>query len=118
MKLFLSLLLAALFVFTININAQEQDKSIRTRTKSLQKLDGYMPLYWDAEAGKLLMEIERFNAEFLYQVSLPTGIGSNPIGLDRGQLGTTNVVFFERTGAKVLMVRPNYRYRAITADPQ
>jgi hypothetical protein len=64
------------------------------------------------------MEIERFNAEFLYQVSLPTGVGSNPIGLDRGQLGSTSIVFFERTGGKVLMVRPNYRYRAITNDPQ
>jgi hypothetical protein len=114
----LPLLLASLFVFTLNLNAQEKDRSIRTRTKGLQKLDGYMPLYWDAENGKLLLEIERFNAEFLYQVSLPTGIGSNPIGLDRGQLGSTNVVFFERTGQKVLLVRPNYRYRAITNDPQ
>jgi Met-zincin/Domain of unknown function (DUF5117) len=119
MKLFLSLLLAlALFVFTLDAHAQEKDRGIRTRTKSLQKLDGYMPLYWDAENGKLLLEIERFNAEFLYQVSLPTGVGSNPIGLDRGQLGSTNVVFFERTGQKVLLVRPNYRYRAITNDAQ
>jgi hypothetical protein len=111
-------LVFALFFFTLDTNAQERDRSIRTRTKSLQKLDGYMPLYWDAENGKLLLEIERFNAEFLYQVSLPTGVGSNPIGLDRGQLGSTNVVFFERTGQKVLMVRPNYRYRAITDDAQ
>ncbi|HEX8424093.1 MAG TPA: DUF5117 domain-containing protein, partial [Pyrinomonadaceae bacterium] len=119
MKRSLLLLLAlALFVFTPDANAQEKDRSIRARTKNLQKLDGYMPLYWDAENGKLLLEIERFNAEFLYQVSLPTGVGSNPIGLDRGQLGSTNVVFFERTGQKVMMVRPNYRYRAITNDPQ
>jgi hypothetical protein len=112
------MLFIALFVLTPDIYAQEKDKSIRTRTKGLQKLDGYVPLYWDAENGKLLMEIERFNAEFLYQVSLPTGVGSNPIGLDRGQLGSTNVVFFERTGPKVFLVRPNYRYRAITNDAQ
>ncbi|HYG11629.1 MAG TPA: DUF5117 domain-containing protein, partial [Pyrinomonadaceae bacterium] len=118
MKRSLLVLFVALFVLTLNVAAQEKDKSIRTRTKGLQKLDGYMPLYWDAEGGKLLLEIERFNAEFLYQVSLPTGVGSNPIGLDRGQLGSTNVVFFERTGQKVLLVRPNYRYRAITNDPQ
>ncbi|HEV7906206.1 MAG TPA: zinc-dependent metalloprotease [Pyrinomonadaceae bacterium] len=119
MKRSLLLLLAvALFVFNVNLNAQEKDRSIRTRTKGLQKLDGYMPLYWDAENGKLFLEIERFNAEFLYQVSLPTGVGSNPIGLDRGQLGSTNVVFFERTGQKVLLVRPNYRYRAITDNAQ
>ena len=118
MKRSLLMLFIALFVLTFNTSAQEKDKSIRARTKGLQKLDGYMPLYWDAENGKLLMEIERFNAEFLYQVSLPTGVGSNPIGLDRGQLGSTNVVFFERTGQKVMLVRPNYRYRAITNDAQ
>ncbi|HEX8633779.1 MAG TPA: zinc-dependent metalloprotease [Pyrinomonadaceae bacterium] len=118
MKRSLLALFVVLFVLTLNAGAQEKDKSIRTRTKGLLKLDGYMPLYWDAEGGKLLLEIERFNAEFLYQVSLPTGVGSNPIGLDRGQLGSTNVVFFERTGQKILLVRPNYRYRAITNDAQ
>ncbi|HZG51424.1 MAG TPA: zinc-dependent metalloprotease [Pyrinomonadaceae bacterium] len=118
MKRSLLALFVVLFVLTFNAGAQEKDKSIRTRTKGLLKLDGYMPLYWDAEGGKLLLEIERFNAEFLYQVSLPTGVGSNPIGLDRGQLGSTNVVFFERTGQKILLVRPNYRYRAITNDAQ
>ncbi|HEY1403094.1 MAG TPA: zinc-dependent metalloprotease, partial [Pyrinomonadaceae bacterium] len=120
MKRSLFVLFVVLLVLSLNTAAaaQEKDRSIRTRTKGLQKLDGYMPLYWDAENGKLLLEIERFNAEFLYQVSLPTGVGSNPIGLDRGQLGSTNVVFFERTGQKVLLVRPNYRYRAITNDPQ
>jgi hypothetical protein len=118
-RLLLALVAVALFLFApAATGAQEKDRSIRTRVKGLQKLDGYVPLYWDAENGKLLMEIERFNAEFLYQVSLPTGVGSNPIGLDRGQLGSTNVVFFERTGQKVLLVRPNYRYRAITNDAQ
>src|SRR5215210_7277843 len=93
-----------------------QDKSISARLSGLQKLDGFIPLYWDATTGKLYMEISRFNSEFLYQVSLPTGVGSNPIGLDRGQLGGTYVVYFERIGPKVLMVQPNYRYRAISQD--
>ncbi|HWP45447.1 MAG TPA: zinc-dependent metalloprotease, partial [Blastocatellia bacterium] len=77
----------------------------------------YFPLYWDASTGKMLMEISRFNTEFLYQVSLPTGVGSNPVGLDRGQLGDTHVVYFERIGPKVLLIQPNYRYRAISDDP-
>jgi hypothetical protein len=105
-------------MFALSVSAQEkaQENSIRARTSGLQKMDGFMPLYWDAASGKLLMEISRFNTEFLYQVSLPTGVGSNPIGLDRGQLGGTHVVFFERIGPKVLMVQPNYRYRAISSD--
>ena len=91
-------------------------KSFEELTRGLQKLDGYFPLYWDAESGKLLMEISRFDAEFLYQVSLPTGVGSNPIGLDRGQLGDTRVVHFERAGPKVLLVEPTQRFRAVTRD--
>jgi hypothetical protein len=62
------------------------------------------------------MEISRFKTELLYQVSLPAGVGSNPIGLDRGQLGGTYVVYFERVGPKVLMIQPNYRYRALSDD--
>jgi hypothetical protein len=80
----------------------------------MRKIDGYIPLYWDVTGGRMFMEISRFNVELLYQVSLPAGVGSNPIGLDRGQLGSTRVVFFERTGPKVLMIEPNYRYRALT----
>ncbi|MGI8566041.1 MAG: zinc-dependent metalloprotease [Pyrinomonadaceae bacterium] len=90
-------------------------KTVTEMTAGLLKIDGYVPLYWNAEEGKLLMEISRWNAEMLYQISLPTGVGSNPIGLDRGQLGDTHVVFFERVGPKVLMIEPNYRYRA-TSD--
>lgn len=98
--------------------AQEKsaDKTIAARTNGLQKLDGFVPIYWDAAGGKLFMEISRFNKEFLYQVSLPTGLGSNPVGLDRGQLGKTAVAYFERIGPKVLMIEPNYRYRALSND--
>ncbi|HYY42807.1 MAG TPA: DUF5117 domain-containing protein, partial [Pyrinomonadaceae bacterium] len=98
------------------LSAAAQPRSLRDRTKDLQKLDGYLPLYWDAESGKLLLEITHFDQDFLYQVSLQTGVGSNPIGLDRGQLGSTHVVHFERVGPKVLLVEPNQRYRARSND--
>jgi hypothetical protein len=91
-------------------------KSFDALTRGLRKFDGYFPLYWDTGRGKLLLEISRWDTEFLYQVSLPTGVGSNPLGLDRGQLGDTHVVRFERTGPKVLLVEANYRFRAITSD--
>src|SRR3954471_4839296 len=96
--------------------AQEIIPSIASKVEKLQKIDGYMPLYWQASSGKLFMEIGRFSQELLYQVSLPAGLGSNPVGLDRGQLGDSSVVTFERIGPKVLMTQPNYGYRAITSD--
>src|ERR1700755_2355804 len=110
-------LLIALFALT-NVSAQERQapKTFAQLTRGLQKLDGYLPLYYDAEQGKLLLEISRFEQEFLYQVSLPTGVGSNPLGLDRGQLGHGHVVRFERSGPKGLLVAANYRFRAITND--
>jgi hypothetical protein len=112
-----------LLCFAVPMAGQEQKPSapetlpsIAVKTEKLQKMDGYMPLYWQASTGKLFMEIGRFNQEMLYQVSLPAGLGSNPVGLDRGQLGDSSVVVFERIGPKVLMTQPNYSYRAITSD--
>ena len=89
-------------------------KTISAFTEKLQKIDGFMPLYLNGDDGKIYLEITRFNKEFLYLVSLPTGVGSNLIGLDRGQLGTTKVVAFERAGSKILLVQPNYDYRALS----
>jgi len=80
-------------------------------------MDGFVPLYWDEATGRLYLEIARFDRELLYQVSLPAGIGSNPIGLDRGQLGDTAVVTFQRVGPKVLLTQANQRFRALSADP-
>ena len=90
--------------------------SIADKVKGLTRLDGFMPLYWDETNGKILMEIARWDTELLYQISLPAGLGSNPVGLDRGALGDTHVVTFQRIGPKVLMIEPNYRYRALTQD--
>ena len=94
----------------------EKPSTITEKTKGTEKIDGFMPLYWQASSGKLWLEIPRFNQELLYQVSLPAGLGSNPVGLDRGQLGSSAVAFFERVGQKVLLIQPNYRYRALTSD--
>src|ERR1700750_1954086 len=113
------LLLSLILALTLHASAAQEQTAPKTfaqLTRGLQKLDGYFPLYYDAGEGKLLLEIPRFDTEFLYQVSLPTGVGSNPLGLDRGQLGGTHVVRFERSGPKVLLVESNYSFRALTHD--
>src|SRR5438034_503912 len=78
---------------------------------------GFMPVEWDASGGKLLLHINRFNDDFLYVVSLPAGVGSNPIGLDRGELSNTHLVHFERVGPKVLLIESNTQFRALSNDP-
>ncbi|MEZ5425266.1 MAG: zinc-dependent metalloprotease [Pyrinomonadaceae bacterium] len=92
-------------------------KSFDEITRDLRKIEGFIPLYYDDENGKMYLEISRFKREFLYQISLPTGVGSNPIGLDRGQLGDTKVVYFEKAGNKILLIQPNYGYRALSENP-
>jgi hypothetical protein len=87
-------------------------QSIDARTTGFQKLDGYMPLYWDQKTGSLWMEINKFDSEMLYSTGLTAGLGSNDIGLDRGQSGQGRVVKFQRIGPRVLMVQPNYTFRA------
>ena len=91
-------------------------ESISNKTKDMKKLSGYFNMYWDNTSGKLWLEINDFDKEFLYVNSLTAGVGSNDIGLDRGQLGNERIVFFKRVGPKVLMIQPNYYYRAITKD--
>jgi len=91
--------------------------TITEKTAGMEKRPGYFNLYWDAKQGKLWLEIKNWNEEFLYQSSLPAGIGSNDIGLDRGQLGKTAIVRFERSGPKVLLIEENLEYRAVTNDP-
>jgi hypothetical protein len=76
-----------------------------------------MPVEWDAANGKLLLHVNRFNDDFLYVVSLPAGVGSNPIGLDRGELSNTHLVHFERIGPKVLLIESNTQFRALSNDP-
>ncbi len=91
--------------------------SIEEKTAGLRKLDGFFPLYWDETAGQLWLEIARLDTEILYINGLAAGLGSNDIGLDRGQLSGSSIVEFERVGPKVLMVQPNYRFRANSDNP-
>ncbi len=90
--------------------------TIEEKTNGLKKYEGYINFYWDENAGKLFLEINKLDSELLYQTSLPAGLGSNDIGLDRGSLGSTSVVKFARTGRKILMIELNYGYRAVTND--
>ena len=93
-------------------------QTIAAKTATALKLPGYFPLYYDEKAGKLFLEISHFSSEFLYVDSLPAGVGSNDIGLDRGQLGGSRIVKFERIGPKVLLVQPNYGFRATSQNPR
>jgi hypothetical protein len=92
-------------------------QTIENRTAGLQKLDGYFPLYWDERQGFLYLEIPRFDSEFLYSTGLAAGLGSNDIGLDRGQGGQGKVVSFQRVGPKVFLMQGNESFRSTSSNP-
>jgi hypothetical protein len=92
--------------------------TIAERTASLKKLPGYFNLYWDERGGRMFVEVDKFDAEFLYVDSMPAGMGSNDLGLDRGQLGGSRIVKFIRSGPKVMLLEPNYRFRADNGVPE
>ena len=96
--------------------AANQITSIEERTNGLKKIDGFYPLYLDEAGGKLWLEIPKLDTEVLYSTGLATGLGSNDIGLDRGILTGSRIVKFERAGPRVLMVQPNYQFRALTTN--
>lgn len=91
--------------------------TIAARTAAMTNMPGLLPLHWDANAGKLYLEIPKLNHDLLYTNSLPYGTGSNDLGLDRGQTAPGKIVRFERTGPKVLLVEPNEMFRGSTTDP-
>src|SRR6266567_860470 len=91
--------------------------SIEERVTGMQKLDGYLPLYWDERSGNLYIEIPRFDTEFLYTTGLAAGLGSNDLGLDRGQESGGRLVSFRRVGPKVMLVQHNESFRSSSSNP-
>ena len=88
--------------------------SIASKTDGMQKFEGFFEFYYDKKEDKIYLAIDKFDQEFLYVNSLAAGVGSNDIGLDRNQLGDDRVVKFDRRGPKILLVQPNYQYRAVS----
>ncbi len=82
--------------------------------KDLKNYEGYFNFFYEEAQDKIYLEVTQLDEEFLYVNSLATGVGSNDIGLDRGQLGDNRIVKFVKAGNKLLLVQPNQNYRAIT----
>jgi hypothetical protein len=86
--------------------------AIHEFTSNMKTMDGLFPMFWDSKTGHVYLEVRKFDQDFLFLTSLPYGLGSNDIGLDRGKLGEGNIVHFSRFGPKVLLIQPNLDYRS------
>jgi hypothetical protein len=95
----------------------ERPPSIGDYTNNTKKMDGYFPIYWDERRGALLLEISKFDTDFLFTNGLSAGLGSNDIGLDRGEGGGSRIVQFQRVGPRVMLVQANQSFRSSSKNP-
>ena len=114
LALTVSLLVSGCAAVTARSDAPVRTNEIDAVTAGMQFNDGFLPFYWDEKSGKVLLLVENLEQEFIYVNYLARGVGSNDLGLDRGQIGNTRIVRFQRAGPRVLLVQPNYDYRAMT----
>ena len=82
--------------------------------KDLESHKGFFNFHYSEADGEIYLEVDKLDTEFLYAHFLATGLGSNDIGLDRGQIGDGVVVKFIKSGNKILLLQPNQNFRAIT----
>ncbi len=128
MKQFFKVVLLFTVLCTFYANAQRNKNKTplikeQTKFEKLQKqgkqFKGFFDFYYDDTKGSIYLLVDKdtqLNSEFLYINSLSAGIGSNDIGLDRGQLGNERVVYFSKAGNKLLLIQPNLKYRANTTN--
>tara|TARA_B110000003_G_scaffold44608_2_gene42221 strand:- start:2862 stop:5309 length:2448 start_codon:yes stop_codon:yes gene_type:complete len=118
-------ILGLLIIFlSLNITAQRKElrKSKTKSTDQISKYDsmksylGFFNFYYDQANDHIYLKVDDLEKEFLYVNSLSEGIGSNDIGLDRGQLGGRRVVYFKKAGNRLLLVEPNQKYRANSSN--
>ena len=90
--------------------------SIGARTSGLTRRDGFIPLYIDAAKGKLYLELPQDSLRVVLVTTQATGLGSNPIGIDRGSGGQSQIARFDRNGERVLVTFENWNYRTSATD--
>jgi hypothetical protein len=116
-SLFLVTVCVVLSTVLSSASNPESTPTIHDRIAGMKAADGLFPTAWDGKSGKFFLEIRKFDQDFLVVVSLPYGLGSNDIGLDRGRLGEQRIVHFTRVGPRVLLVAPNLQYRSSSSNP-
>lgn len=114
-KLLFTLCLLPLFACsTVQQATQKTTNAVNSIAQKATMANGYFNFEYEESSGKLFLAVDKLDTEFLYVNSLSAGIGSNDIGLDRGQLGSDRIVKFVKYGPKLLLVQPNYDYRAVS----
>lgn len=106
----------ALTLHVFSASAQSNPDAITEFTAQMHQQQGFITIYHAPDKGKFYLQIPRNGEQFIFQTSLPWGLGSNDIGLDRGQLGETRLASFYLEGDKVLLLQHNTQFRANSSN--
>ena len=95
---------------------------IAEKTRGFEAQEGFLELYFDRTGGRIWWVLPTPDEsglvmELIFLEGLTTGLGSNPVGLDRGQVGRSRLLRVRRMGPRVLFEEPNLKFRALTDDP-
>lgn len=107
---------ALLLLLVTSVITAQSFKALDQKDK-LGKMEGFFDFWYVEKEDKIYLQVDQLDKEFIYVRALTSGLGSNDIGLDRGQLGGTAIVKFQRAGNKLLLIQPNLDYRATTDNP-
>ena len=97
------------FFLIVSVSAQTVENKVN--------FSGFFDFHYQLSTDQIFLDVDKIDYEFLYVPSLSSGIGSNDIGLDRGQLGRERIVKFIKRGNKLLLIEPNLYYRSSSNNP-
>ncbi len=116
------LLAAALLASCAPESAAPEANPFDKATKDASALDGFFDVYAREDDGRVLALLPAPGEDgtmlrAIHAMRLRAGLGSNPIGLDRGWGNSGMIVRFRKAGGKVFLEAENHRYRA-SADSE
>ncbi len=101
----------------------EDEVSFAETVSALEHKDGFIDLYLDDDKNAIYAALPApdetgLTVRFIYTTGLTGGLGSNPIGLDRGNANRGIIVGFRKIGNKIVAEQENWRFRATSDNPR
>ena len=102
--------------------AETTEGSWAGAVEGLERREGFLTLYVGAADGRILAAFpqpdeEGVSMRAIYATGLTSGLGSNPVGLDRGLFDGGSLIAFRRSGGKLIAEKENWNYRASADNP-
>ena len=112
MKLIILLFITLSFSHNLVISQTENKGNLSSPSDGNSNYNGFFDFKYEESKDAIFLTVKKLNYEFLYVNSLSSGMGNNDIGLDRGQLGNERIVYFSKSGNKLMLIQPNLKYRS------